>query len=818
MKNFTVLVMLLMLSLGLGGPGFGMTGGDCGCKDSENALKNGSFESGTNNWSKTNGTDFAINQSYNMCGEKNGVINGSGTVYQVVDLAGGSEVDLSIYGGTHKPEKNHQFKLLFYTSGNQLIEGNDNQVVIDMNYKVTNSKLKQYTASITAPANAAKVVLYIVSGGDYFKFDVACMTVTPPAPADCGCPDSENALKNGSFESGTANWSKIGDTNFGTDTKYSQCGYKNGVINGAGTIYQEVAVTQGADVSVKVFGGTHDSDKTHEFWLTFYNSSGQKIDGNHNVVVKMNYEVTQYHKLQEYTLSGKAPSGAAKVRLSAYSNGNYFKVDVACMKISTPPPSDCGCPDDQNAIKNGSFESGTDHWSKFSGTNFISEPPYSVCGYKNGLITGSGTIYQEVNLTPGSKVTLKVFGGTHDTNLNHEFKLEFYTSAGVLIPIPVDGNNTKQMDYKVTQQHQLQEYSLSATAPIGAGKVRFSVISGGNYFKIDGVCMGITPPPTPTCETCNNNKLTNASFEDGMSNWSKTGNVVADATIAVCGVKSLILSGESSFSQNVTMLPSYGNTVTLIFWAAVLENRNQKVEIVFLDGSSKVLGTLTQEVDKLVNSDPWGMQRYTLAGAVPPGTEVVRVQGSQSENYLAIDGTCLTFSGPPLPVTLSSFNAKKEGSTTSLAWTTTFESNSDHFDVQHSEDGKKWTILATIQAQGESTDDVTYTYTHTNPFAVNLYRLKMVDADGTFAYSSIKSVKFSGEEQMRIYPNPVVDRIKFDSKQQISNVKVYNQNGVLVLNTKPDSANEVDLTRLVQGTYFVKVNDGLIARKILVVR
>ncbi|MCE7058877.1 T9SS type A sorting domain-containing protein [Dyadobacter sp. CY343] len=662
MKNFTVLVMLFLLNLAAVSPGFAMTGGDCGCTDSENGLKNGSFESGTNNWSKTEGTDFQTNRSYNVCGDKNGVINGSGIVYQVVDLAGGSQVNLSVYGGTHNAARNHQFKINFYTSDNRLIEGRDNRVEIDMNYQVTDSRLRQYNASITAPANAAKVVFSIVSGGDYFKFDVACLTITPPAPSDCGCPD------------------------------------------------------------------------------------------------------------------------------------------------------------DQNAIKNGSFESGTDHWSKSEGTNFISEPPYSVCGHKNGLITGHGTIFQEVNVTQGSVVNVKVFGGTHDTGLNHQFKLEFYNSAGALVAIEINDDNTRQMDYRVTQLHKLQEYNLSATAPLGAVKVRFSVISGGNYFKIDGVCMGITPPPTPVCETCNNNKLTNASFEEDAAGWETTGNVIANNAIANCGEKSLILSGSSTFRQDVPMLPTYGNTVTLIFWGAVLEDRDQKVEIVFLDGSSKVLGTLTQQIDKLVNSSPWGLERYTLSGAVPQGTEVVRVQGSQSDNYLAIDGTCLTFAGPPLPVTLASFNAKKEGNTASLVWTTTFESNSDHFDVQHSGDGKNWKVLTSIQAQGESADDVTYTYTHTNPFAINLYRLKMVDADGTFAFSEIKSLNFDAAEQMNIYPNPAVDRIKFEGAQQINNVKVYNQNGVLILNTKPDAANEVDLTRLVQGTYFVKVNDGAVTRKILVVR
>ncbi|WP_031525940.1 T9SS type A sorting domain-containing protein [Dyadobacter crusticola] len=816
MRKFSVLLILFLLNLGLTLPGFS-TGADCGCLDAQNAIKNGSFESGTNYWSKTDGTNFGIDAAYNMCGSKNGLITGSGTVYQVVDLAGGSQVDLSIYGGTHNNSKTHQFKLTFYTSNNQEIGGDENRKVINMDYEVRNNQLRQYTTSITAPANAAKVVLSIYSSGDYFKFDVACMSVTPPAPADCGCPDSENALANGSFESGTVSWSRTSGTNFGTDNEYSQCGAKYGFIDGAGTIYQEVNVSAGAKVDVSVYGGTHDAGRTHQFWLTFYNSAGQKIDGGHNQVVDMNYKVTQYHKLEQYKLSGTAPAGAAKVRLSAYSSGNYFKIDVACMNITTPPPTDCGCPDAQNAVKNGSFESGTDAWTKSAGTNFSQDEAYSVCGSKNGVISGAGSIYQEINLTPGSVVNLKVFGGTHDTSRDHVFKLEFYTSSGQLITIPVNNDNQVQMDYRVTQTHKLQEYNLTATAPLFAAKVRFSVVSNGDYFKIDGVCMSITPP-SKECESCSDNKLTNASFEDGTVGWTTTGNVSAETIIANCGSKSLILQGAGSFRQDVAVDGNSGNTANLIFYGAVTENRDQRVQIIFLDGSGKVLGTITRDVDKIVDDAPWGLQKYVLAGTMPAGTTIVRIQASGSENYLAIDGTCLTFTGPALPVTLASFHVKKEGTTASLAWTTTLETNSDHFDVQHSGDGKNWSVLATLAAQGESKGTISYSYTHTSPSAANLYRLKMVDADGTFAYSSIKSLNFDVDGQMSIYPNPTSDRIRFTGTQQISNVKLYNVSGVLVLNTSVDAENEVDLTKLAQGTYFVRVNDGTTTRKIVVVR
>jgi hypothetical protein len=646
-----------------------------------------------------------------------------------------------------------------------------------------------------------------------FTFLVALLLLTlglafQASATDCGCSDADNALKNGSFESGTDFWSKSNGTNFGTDGGYNVCGNKNGLITGAGSVWQDASLEAGSKVNLTVYGGTHDNNQTHQFKLIFYNGSTELS----NVIVSMNYEVTS-SSLNKYTLSGTAPAGATKVRFLLYSSGNYFKVDVACMSITPPAPTtDCGCLAANNPIKNGSFESGTTDWLKSSGTNFGTDESYNMCGDKNGLIIGTGTIYQDVALVAGSKVDVNVYGGTHNTSLTHQFKLAFYDASGNKIN---SGEAVVDMNYNVVDSN-LKQFSLSATAPAGAVKVRFSAYSGGDYLKIDVVCMSITTPSF--CAECNNNTLQNGSFENGTANWNVTGTLGVSPNYAVCGTNGGKLTGAGKFWQDIEMLSTFGSEVTLTIYGAYNTANSQKFQLVFLSESEQVLGEVTKDVTKSLTGNPLGLEKYTLAGNAPSGTKFVRVIASSSGSDFVVDNGCLTFSGVPLPVTLSAFNAKKEGTTALLTWSTTFESNSDYFEVQHSQDGKNWTALTSIEAQGESKALVPYSYTHTSPFAVNLYRLKMVDLDNTYAFSSIRSLNFDGDEQIKIYPNPTVDRIKLSSNQQISNVKLYNQSGVLVMNTIPDSGNEVDVTRLTQGTYFVKINNGSLMRKILVVR
>ncbi len=629
------------------------------------------------------------------------------------------------------------------------------------------------------------------------------------ATNNCGCDN--NVLTNASFENGTTGWSTSSGTKFGTDDAYEMCGSNNGLITGSGSVWQDVSVEAGSQINLSVYGGTHNNDETHQFKLIFYNASGNQIGD--AVVKSMNFEVGSGHQLQLYTMSATAPANTAKVRFLLYSSGNYFKVDAACMKVTPPAnPVDCDCVNSNQYIKNASFEDGINFWSKSNGTNFGTDDAYEMCGSKNGLITGSGSVWQDINLVAGAKVEVTAYGGTHNTGETHQFKLTFYDGAGNKIN---SGDAVVDMNYKVVDS-KLKQFSISATAPAGAVKVRFSLYSSGDYFKVDAICTKVTEPAI--CQECNGNTLQNPSFENGTNNWNVTGTLTVEPTYAVCGVNGAKLSGAGKFWQDVELQTTTGNQVSLTIYAAYSSANSQKIQLVFLSEAQAELGQITKDVTKALNSGTWGLEKYTLTGTVPAGTRYVRVLLSSNGNSLLVDNACLTFSGPPLPVTLSAFSARKEGGVAQLAWATTLESNSAYFEVQHSQDGKNWTALTQIEAKGESKEFETYSYTHTNPMAVNLYRLKMVDLDQTFAYSAIKSLTFDGQEQLNVFPNPTVDRIRVSSNQQITNVKVYAQTGALVLNTAPDSASEVDLTKLSQGTYYVKINNGPLMRKLLIVR
>ncbi|SDD81617.1 Por secretion system C-terminal sorting domain-containing protein [Dyadobacter soli] len=163
-----------------------------------------------------------------------------------------------------------------------------------------------------------------------------------------------------------------------------------------------------------------------------------------------------------------------------------------------------------------------------------------------------------------------------------------------------------------------------------------------------------------------------------------------------------------------------------------------------------------------------------------------------------------------LPVKLVDFSAAREGNTATLAWSTSEESNSDYFEVQRSGDAKAWEKLKSVVAKGESTVEAHYSAVDESPMGgKNLYRLKMVDKDGTFAFSTIKNVEFDLKMGYTLFPNPVSEKLSFKSTEDwnnITSIKIYNAQGVEVYTSPSVPAKEVNVKHLPSGTYVVKLS------------
>jgi len=106
-----------------------------------------------------------------------------------------------------------------------------------------------------------------------------------------------------------------------------------------------------------------------------------------------------------------------------------------------------------------------------------------------------------------------------------------------------------------------------------------------------------------------------------------------------------------------------------------------------------------------------------------------------------------------MPLDLLDFAARDNGKYNLLSWTTANEENVSHFAVERSTDGQDWHDIAEVaSAQQLVTTD--YVFQDETPGSTAYYRLRMVDADGSFSYSPLQTVNRYEAGQVDIFPNP----------------------------------------------------------------
>jgi len=195
--------------------------------------------------------------------------------------------------------------------------------------------------------------------------------------------------------------------------------------------------------------------------------------------------------------------------------------------------------------------------------------------------------------------------------------------------------------------------------------------------------------------------------------------------------------------------------------------------------------------------------RFQYNTNFPPNT---KPEIAAATHRIVIDDLLIEDLSGALPVKLIDFTVKKEQNSATMQWKTSEEINGDYFEIEHSANAKNWQVLDQVIAIGDTKELSKYSYSHQNiPIGINYYRLKMVDLDGTFAYSVIKSVLNKEENNLKIFPNPVTDRLFIESNYltKITSVQINDIQGKQVIALTNNIRNGIVISSLSPGSYIV---------------
>ena len=202
------------------------------------------------------------------------------------------------------------------------------------------------------------------------------------------------------------------------------------------------------------------------------------------------------------------------------------------------------------------------------------------------------------------------------------------------------------------------------------------------------------------------------------------------------------------------------------------------------------------------------------------GSTLMYSMSTTGPNFLEsqLSVTCINPPGAILPLTLLSFDAEKKGGKVETKWQTEQEVNTDYFDVERSINGVNFVSIGQVKANGLKQKS-NYAFTDNTPPQSNTlyYRLKMLDKDGTFEYSKVKSISSkTSKGDLKIYPNPISNTIKAELTSIASgdiDISIVDAFGKIVQTSKQKISEgsitlHLDCSNLAAGLYMFVAKTG----------
>jgi hypothetical protein len=208
-----------------------------------------------------------------------------------------------------------------------------------------------------------------------------------------------------------------------------------------------------------------------------------------------------------------------------------------------------------------------------------------------------------------------------------------------------------------------------------------------------------------------------------------------------------------------------------------------------------------------------------LAASTQYAFDVYEYNGKYMHNMFA---AAATGGSTTLPVSWLSFSGFANGENVDLIWVTAQEINNKGFEVERSKDGINFENVGFVKGAGTYNGKVNYAFVDAGILAstpVVYYRLRQIDFDGKFEYSSTVVVRnnMDAANEVKVYPNPFKESVSIELRNatELSGtatlidiqgrvVKTISLNldkgfGAFVMS---------GLDELNDGVYFVKVNVG----------
>lgn len=312
-----------------------------------------------------------------------------------------------------------------------------------------------------------------------------------------------------------------------------------------------------------------------------------------------------------------------------------------------------------------------------------------------------------------------------------------------------------------------------------------------------------------------NGWLSSGSFRggEGTETWTAPSSIDCGDVITLSGLTGLSGSGDQILayqgtSASPTFIAAINNEGAGVWQANATSSNTSALPTGLTNGTNAVA---VNEVDNVVYDGS------TLVGTGAAVGAAINTNGAWAGGSNTVEQT---FSGTfditgcvPLPVELINFSAKKQRETIELAWSTASEENNSHFEVEYSTNGRDFQLVDKVNGNGTTAEIQTYQFTHTDAAAgKNYYRLRQVDFDGAFEYSSVVVVTMRTDAVIEIRPTVVASYVQVVLEEGLTTdvdlqiVDITGQQLQTGMIAKGTSQIDLNVDELSKGAYFIQFN------------
>ena len=137
------------------------------------------------------------------------------------------------------------------------------------------------------------------------------------------------------------------------------------------------------------------------------------------------------------------------------------------------------------------------------------------------------------------------------------------------------------------------------------------------------------------------------------------------------------------------------------------------------------------------------------------------------------------------------------------------QQNVTHYQVEKSNDGISFSSIGSINSKGDDEND--YAFTEMQALTgTAYYRVKQIDIDGKFTYSSIIRLRNSNQHQISIYPNPAKEFVTVTVGNNLlnKNVILADMHGRVLQTVKINSLSfTINIAGYPAGLYLIKIDN-----------